>query len=400
MVAGELRALGRRVREAVGRTGVLAELGPEGPGVPLVALRVDMDALPVEERTGVAWASTRQGLMHACGHDLHSAVGLGVARLLAPLAVALICTRTSLAQAADEFPTRSIRLVVPFPPAGATDILARAVANDMQRILGQGVVVENRPGAGGNLGTDIVAKAPGDGYTLVMGTVGTHAINVSLYSKMPYDAVRDFAPVCLVASVPNLLVVHPSVPVHTVRELIDLARARPEQLNYASSGNGTSIHLSGELFKSMANVQMVHVPFNGSGPAVGALVAGQVQVMFDNMPSSLPQARAGRLRAIAVTSAHRAPVLPEVPTIAEAGLPGYEAGSWFGVLAPASTPREIVNRLNGAIVRGLQSPETRERLSAQGAEPAAGTPDQFAEFIRSETTKWATVIKAAGARVD
>ena len=321
-------------------------------------------------------------------------------RRLAPLAVALICTLTSLAHAADEFPTRSIRLVVPFPPAGATDILARAVANDMQRILGQGVVVENRPGAGGNLGTDIVAKAPGDGYTLVMGTVGTHAINVSLYSKMPYDAVRDFAPVCLVASVPNLLVVHPSVPVHTVRELIDLARARPEQLNYASSGNGTSIHLSGELFKSMANVQMVHVPFNGSGPAVGALVAGQVQVMFDNMPSSLPQARAGRLRAIAVTSAHRAPVLPEVPTIAEAGLPGYEAGSWFGVLAPASTPREIVNRLNGAIVRGLQSPETRERLSAQGAEPAAGTPDQFAEFIRSETTKWATVIKAAGARVD
>jgi tripartite-type tricarboxylate transporter receptor subunit TctC len=327
--------------------------------------------------------------------------GLSASALAAVAALLGLTTHGAAAAApADTFPSRSIRLVVPFPPAGATDILARAVANDLQKTWGQSVVVENRPGAGGNLGADQVAKANPDGYTLVMGTVGTHGINVSLYARMPYDAIRDFAPVTLVAAVPNLLVVHPSVPVTSVRELIDLARAQPGILNYASSGNGTSIHLSGELFKSMANVQITHVPFNGSGPAIGALVAGQVQAMFDNMPSALPQAKSGRLRPLAVTSAHRSPALPEIPTIAEAGLPGYDASSWFGVLAPAGTPRDIVAKLNAAIVRGLQSSETRDRLSGQGAEPVGDSPEHFAEFIRAEIAKWAGVVKAAGARVD
>lgn len=323
-----------------------------------------------------------------------------LAGLTAALCSSVFAVAPAQAAPADTYPSRSIRLVVPFPPAGATDILARAVANDLQRTWGQSVVVENRPGAGGNLGTDIVAKATPDGYTLVMGTVGTHGINVSLYARMPYDAVRDFAPISLVASVPNLLVVHPSVPVRTVRELIDLARARSGELNYASSGNGTSIHLAAELFKSMAGVQMTHVPFNGSGPAISAMVAGQTQVMFDNMPSALPQVRAGRLRAVAVTSNHRSPAMPDLPTIAETGLPGYDASSWFGVLAPAGTPRDIVAKLNAAIVHGLQGAETRERLSGQGAEPVGDSPEHFAEFIRAEIAKWAQVVKAAGARVD
>jgi tripartite-type tricarboxylate transporter receptor subunit TctC len=325
---------------------------------------------------------------------------LALASLAAVLMAVAILPQAAKAAPADNWPNRSIRLVVPFPPAGATDILARAVANDLQKTWGQSVVVENRPGAGGNLGTDLVAKAAPDGYTLVMGTVGTHGINVSLYARMPYDAVRDFAPVSLVASVPNLLVVHPSVPVRTVRELIDLARARPGDLNYSSSGNGTSIHLSAELFKSMAGVQMTHVPFNGSGPAISALVAGQTQLMFDNMPSALPQVRAGRLRAVAVTSNHRSPAMPDLPTIAEAGLPGYDASSWFGVLAPAGTPRDIVAKLNAAIVHGLQGAETRDRLSGQGAEPVGDSPEHFSEFIRNEIAKWAQVVKAAGARVD
>jgi tripartite-type tricarboxylate transporter receptor subunit TctC len=301
---------------------------------------------------------------------------------------------------AQSYPSKPIRIIVPFPPGGATDILARAVGQDLTRQWGQSVVIDNRGGAGGNLGTEAVAKSAPDGYTLVMGTVGTHAINMSLYSKMPYDTVNDFAPVSLVASVPNVLVVHPSLPVKSVKDLIDLARSKPNGVNFASSGNGTSIHLSGELFKTLAGVQMVHIPYKGSGPAMADLLGGQVPLMFDNLPSAIQHIRAGKLRAIAVTSAVRSPALPDLPTIAEAGLPGYEASSWFGILAPAATPKDIVAKLSSAIQSGLQTPEMRERFSSQGAEPIGGTPEQFAAHIKAEIAKWAKVVKAAGAKLD
>ncbi len=314
--------------------------------------------------------------------------------------LAALALTVPLLAAGQSYPSKPIRIVVPFPPGGATDILARAVGVELTRAWGQPVPVENRPGAGGNIGADMVAKAAPDGYTLVMGTVGTHAINMSLYSKMPYDTVKDFAPVTLVASVPNILVVHPSLPVKTVHDLIELAKSKPGQIYFASSGNGTSIHLAGELFKTMAGVNMVHVPYKGSAPAVADLLGGQVSCMFDNMPSSLPHVKAGKLRGIAVTSARRSPATPDLPTIAEAGLPGYEASSWFGILAPAGTPREIVTKLNQTIVASLQTPEMRERLSSQGAEPVGDTPEEFAAYIKSEIAKWAKVVKASGAKLD
>ena len=302
--------------------------------------------------------------------------------------------------AAQTYPTKPIRLVVPFPPAGTTDILAREVGQRLSEVLGQPVVIDNRPGAAGNIGSDLVAKAAPDGYTLLMCTVSSHAINPGLYSKLPYDHIKDFAPIALVARVPNVLEVTPSLPVKTVADLIKLAKEKPGQINFASSGSGTSIHLSGELFKTMAGVDMVHVPYKGSAPALVDLVGGQVQVMFDNLPSSLQQIKAGKLRAVAVTSAQRAPALPDVPTIAESGLPGFEATSWFGVLAPARTPPEIIKRLNAEIDKWLQSPEAKEKLLAQGALPAGGSPEEFAAYIRAETDKWAKVIKASGAKVD
>jgi tripartite-type tricarboxylate transporter receptor subunit TctC len=276
---------------------------------------------------------------------------------------------------AQAYPNHSIRLVVPFPAGGTTDILARDVAKKLTDTLGQSVVVDNRPGAGGNIGADIVAKAPPDGYTLLMGTVGTHAINPSLYAKMPYDHIKDFVPVVLVAGVPNVLVVNPSVPVNSVADLIKLAKSKPGAINFASSGSGTSIHLSGELFKTMTGVDMTHVPYKGSSPALTDLMGGQVQIMFDNLPSSLALMKSGKLRAVAVTSLKRAPALPDVPTISESGVPGFEASSWFGILAPAGTPAPIVAKLNAEVNKWLQSPE-KEQLLAQGAEVAgraAGT---------------------------
>ena len=301
---------------------------------------------------------------------------------------------------AQGYPNRPIKLVVPFPAAGTTDILARAAAQKLTESLGQAVVVDNRPGAGGNIGSDLVAKSAPDGYTLLMGTVGTHAINPSLYAKMPYDHIKDFVPVVLVASVPNVLVVNLDLPVNSVADLIKLAKAKPGAINFASSGSGTSIHLSGELFKTMAGVDMTHVPYKGSSPALTDVMGGQVQVMFDNLPSSLALIKAGKLRAIAVTSMVRAPALPNVPTINESGLPGFEASSWFGVLAPAGTPAPIVARINAEVNKWLQSADAREKLLAQGAEAAGGSPEQFAAFIRSETEKWAKVVKASGAKVD
>ena len=301
---------------------------------------------------------------------------------------------------AQSYPTKPIRLVVPFPPGGATDILARDVAQKLTEAWGQSVIVDNRPGAGGNIGSELVAKSAPDGYTLEMGTVGTHAINASLYAKMPYDHVKDFTPVILVAGVPNVLVVNPSVPANSVAELIAYAKANPGKLNFASSGNGTSIHLSGELFKVMAGVQIMHIPYKGSTPALQDLLAGQVQMMFDNLPPSLPQIKAGKLRALAVTSLTRAPALPDVPTLSEAGLPGFEASSWFGILAPAGTPAPIVAKLNAEIAKYLATPEAKEKLAKQGANAAGGTPDDFAKHIAAETAKWAKVVKDSGAKID
>jgi tripartite-type tricarboxylate transporter receptor subunit TctC len=325
-----------------------------------------------------------------------------VARLLS-LAVAFIFASVALqanAQGAGSYPNKSIKIVVPFPPGGATDILARAIGFELQKAWGQTIVIENKPGAGGNTGADLVAKSPADGYTLIMATVGTHAINMSLYAKMPYDAVKDFEPMVLVAGVPNLLVVHPSVNAKTVGELTALAKSQPGKLNVASSGNGTSIHLSAELYKQMAGVDILHVPYKGSAPAVADLLGGQVQMMFDNMPVSLPHVKAGKLRALAVTSMTRSAALPDVPTMDEEGLKGFDATSWFGLLAPAGTPKDIVAKLNAASVKALASPEMRERLAAQGAEPMGNTPEQFAIFIKAEIDKWAKIVKASGARID
>jgi tripartite-type tricarboxylate transporter receptor subunit TctC len=262
------------------------------------------------------------------------------------------------------------------------------------------VVVDNRAGAGGNIGADLVAKAPPDGYTLLMGTVGTHAINASLYAKMPYDHVRDFAPIILVAGVPNVLVVNPALAVNSVQELIAYGKANPGKLNFASSGNGTSIHLSAELFKTMTGVQMAHVPYKGSAPALVDLAGGQVQLMFDNLPSSLALIKGGKLKALAVTSAQRSTVLPDVPTVAESGLPGFEASSWFGLLAPAGTPKDVIAKLSGEVAKWLATPEAKEKLAAQGAIPAGLSPDDFMRHIASETVKWQKVVKDSGAKVD
>ncbi len=315
----------------------------------------------------------------------------------AALALALSITSAAFAQA---WPTKPVKIVVPFPPGGTTDILARAIGFDLTKAWSQPIIVENRPGAGGNIGAEAVAKSPADGYTLLMGTVGTHGINPSVYKKMAYDAIKDFAPVTLVALVPNMLVVHPSVPVKSVGELIALAKKQPGKLTFASSGNGTSIHLSGALFETLAGVDLVHVPYKGSSPAIIDLLAGQVNMMFDNMPSALPYVKSGKLRALAVTSARRSPAMPELPTIAEAGVKGYEASSWFGMLAPAGTPKDVVAKANGAILKSLSTPDIKEKLSSQGAEPAGDTPEKFAAFIRAEIDKWAKVVKASGATID
>ncbi|QYY31200.1 MULTISPECIES: Bug family tripartite tricarboxylate transporter substrate binding protein [Cupriavidus] len=307
--------------------------------------------------------------------------------------------------AADPYPNKPIRLVVPFAAGGTTDILARAVAAELAKLPGWNMVVDNKPGAGGNIGADIVAKSAPDGYTLLMGTVGTHGINQSLYGKLPFDPIKDFAPITEVAAVPNVLVVNPAFAqqnkISNVRDLIAYARANPGKLNMASSGNGTSIHLAGELFKTQTRTYMVHFPYKGSGPALTDLAGGTMQVMFDNLPSSMALIKAGKLKALAVTSAKPSPALPDVPTIAAAAnLPSYEASSWFGLLAPAGTPPDIIHRLQHEVAKALGSPAVRERLLAQGAEPVGNTPEQFAALIRSETAKWAQVVKASGAKVD
>ena len=304
------------------------------------------------------------------------------------------------AAAQPAYPAKAIRYVVPFPAGGPLDIVARAIGQELSKSWGQPVIIDNRPGAGGNIGADLVAKAPPDGYTILMGAVSTHAINVTLYNKLPYDPIRDFAPVTLITSVPNVLVVHPSVPANNVKELIALAKARPGQLNFASGSTGSAGHLAGELFNSMAGVRMTHIPYKGAAPAVVDLMAGHVSLMFDNMSSALPNIKAARVRALAVTTLKRSPLQPQLPTISEAGLRGFDVSTWFGIFAPAGTPPEIVAKLNGEVARILHTPEMKERLALLGAEPIGNKPDEFAAFIKAEIPKYAKVIQASGAKAD
>ena len=319
---------------------------------------------------------------------------------LATLATAAAAALLPLAANAQAYPTKPITIIVPFSAGGTTDILARVVAQALTSELGQSVVVDNRAGAGGNIGGALAARAPADGYTLFMGTVGTHAINAALYKKMPFDPIKDFAPLSRVANVPNLLVANPNQPFRTVKELIAYAKAHPGEVNFGSSGSGSSIHLSGELFKTMAKVDMVHVPYKGSAPAVTDLLGNQIAIMFDNMPSAITQVRAGKLRPLAVTTAKRSPELPDVPTIAEAGVPGFEATSWFGMFAVAGTPKPVLDKINAALVKALAQPAVRAKIKEQGGEVVSETPEQFATFIKAESTKWGKVVKESGASAD
>jgi tripartite-type tricarboxylate transporter receptor subunit TctC len=301
---------------------------------------------------------------------------------------------------AQSYPAKPIRFYTPYPPGGTTDILARIVGAKMHEAWGQPVVVEAKPGAGGNIGADFVAKSTPDGYTLLMGASGPLAINASLFSKLPYDPAKDFAPVVLSASVPLVLVAHPSLPVKNVREFIALIKARPGQFNYASAGPGSPQHLTAEMFKFMTKVEMTHIPYKGSGPAIVDLIGGQIPFAFESMIPVLPHVKGGKLRGLAVTSAARSPVLPEIATVAEGGVPGFESIAWYGVVAPAGTPKEIVAKLNGEMVRIANMPDIKQRLMEMGSPPVAGTPDQFGALIRSEIPKWAKVVKQANVSLD
>ena len=327
-------------------------------------------------------------------------------RLIHGACLAILTGAMSMpAVAQSAWPTKPVRIVVPFAPGGTTDILARAVAPELTKAFGQPFIVDNRAGAGGNVGADLVAKSPGDGYTLLMGTVGTHGINKSLYSKMPYDPQKDFAPITLVAGVPNVMVMNAEkaakLGINTVADFVKYAKAHPGQFSMASSGNGTSIHLAGELFKSQTGIFMTHIPYRGSGPALLDLIGGNVDVMFDNLPSAMPQIKGGKLKAFAVTSAQRSTAMPELPTVEEAGkLKGFEASSWFGLLAPAGTPPDVVNRIQQEVAKALATPAIKEKMLAQGAIPSGNTPQEFAKLIDAEISKWAKVVKASGAKVD
>ena len=301
---------------------------------------------------------------------------------------------------AQAYPEKALRVVVPFAPGGSTDIVGRIMTQRLSERIKQPVVLDNRGGGGGNIASDMVAKAPPDGYTLLIGTVGSLTINPSLYKRMPYDPLKDLTPIAYFGSTPNVLVVHSSLPVKSVRELITLARSRPGQLNYASAGTGGSVHLAAELFKSLAKVDMVHVPYKGSGPALVDLLGGQTQLMFSTMPPALPHVKSGRLRALGMTGAKRSPLVPDLPTIAEAGLPGYEITQWWGLLGPAGMPAAIVTRINSDVNAILQQPEVKERFASAGADTAPNTPAWFASYMKSEVAKWAKVVKASGATAD
>jgi tripartite-type tricarboxylate transporter receptor subunit TctC len=318
----------------------------------------------------------------------------------AALAAALVGTASStLAQGAAAYPAKPVHIVVTFTTGGAPDILARLIGERLQATWGQPVIVDNRPGAGGNTGADSVAKSPPDGATIVVGTVGTHAINGALYTRMPYDMVKDFAPVTLLATTPNLLVVNNDVPARTLPEFIALGK-REGKMTFASSGAGTSIHVSGELFKTMTGIEMQHIPYKGRASAIPDLLGGRVTMMFDNMPSSLPLVREGKLRALGVTSARRSPAAPEIPTIAEQGLPGFEAVSWFALFAPAGTPRPVVDKLQAEVRKILDTPDIARKLAEIGLEPVGSTPEELAAYQRAEIAKWAKVVKDSGAKAE
>jgi tripartite-type tricarboxylate transporter receptor subunit TctC len=316
------------------------------------------------------------------------------------LASAALLAVASGAPLAQTYPAKPVRMIVPFPAGGATDIVARLIAQKLTENWRVQVLVDNRGGAGGTIGSDIAAKSPADGYTLLMGTSSTHAVAPSLYSKLAYDPVRDFAPVTLVASATILLAIHPSLPTKNVRGLIALAKKQPNALSFASSGNGGISHLVGEHFKSVAGIQMLHVPYKGDTPALIDLVSGQVHLMFGTAVSFLPYVKTGRLHALAVTNPKRSPIVPEVPTVAESGLPGFEALQWFGIFAPAGTPKDVVAKLNADIVKASRLPDVRERMTSLGADIVGSTPEQFAAFQRADTAKWAKVVKASGAKID
>ncbi len=314
--------------------------------------------------------------------------------LLSSLGLGLFATTDALAQ---NYPNKPIRLVVTFPTGGAPDILARLFSDKAQ--LGQPVVIDNKPGAGGNIGSDVVAKSAGDGYTLVMGTVGTHSINGALYEKMPYDMVKNFTPVSLIASAPNLLVVNNDLPVKTVPELIAYMKANPDKLSFGSPGIGTSVHMSGELFKSMTGTSMTHVPYKGRQFFLPDLLGGSIQLVFDNMPSALPMAKEGKIRALAQTTAKRSPAAPDVPTVAES-LPGFEATTWFAMFAPANTPKPIVDKLNAEVIRIFKLPDVAERLKTIGLDPVLSSSEELAKYQASEIVKWAKVVRESGAKAE
>ena len=316
--------------------------------------------------------------------------------MLKALLVAGALLAGSLPAWAQPYPNRPLRIVVPFPPGGGTDIGTRIVAQKLQEAWGQAVIVENKPGAAGIVGTELTAKSAPDGYTFMMGNIGTHAINVSLYKKLAYDPVKDFAPVSMVADLPLLLLVHPSVPANSVKELIALAKSQPGKLNFSSSGAGGSMHVAAELFKSMTGVDMVHIPYKGGAPAVADLLSGQVALSFSTVLETIQHVKAGKVRALAVTNDHRSIALPDLPTIAEAGLPGYQSISWLALFAPAGAPKEIVNKVSAESVRILKLPDVKERLLAQGAEPIGSTPEQLAAILAADIAKYAKVIRESG----
>jgi len=320
--------------------------------------------------------------------------------MFARIAFAFFAASLAAAAAqAQTWPSKPVRYVVPFPPAGATDITARIIADKISGPLGQSVVVENRPGAAGNVGSEFVAKSAPDGYTMLQVTVA-QSISATLYAKLNYDLEKDLAPAAMVALVPNVMIVNPSLPAKSVAEFIALAKAKPGKINFASSGSGTSIHMSAEMFKMLTGVDIVHIPYKGSGPALADLLGGQVDVMFDNLTSSIGHIRGGKLRALAVTTVTRYPELPDVPTMQEAGVAGYEATAWFGIMVPKGTPREIAMRINGEVNKALAQVDVKEKLAQQGALARSWTPEEFGSFIHNEIVKWAKVVKASGAKVE
>jgi len=315
-------------------------------------------------------------------------------------AVALACALAAVAAPAQQYPTKPVRWIVPFPPGGGTDVISRAIAQKLTEAWGQQVIADNRPGSGGTIGLAAATKSPADGYTVVLGQLANVAIAPALYTRLPYDPVKELQPVTLVLSAPLILVAHPSLPAKNTRELLALARAKPDAITFGSPGNGTTGHLAAEVIKSTTGVKMTHVPYKGASPAITGLLGGEIAIYVSSIPPALPFMKAGRLKALGVTSAKRTATLPDVPTIAESGLPGYEVTNWYGVMVPAGVPKDILARLHTEIVRILQLPDVRQRFAGEGGDVAPNTPEQFAAFIRSEIAKWGKAVKDSGARVD